>query len=83
MRFSINTMENLAGTGYGIILSTGKTVTTAIRAATPRPQKKMPGDGSPGSFVRLLLGQLFLTIGQTLFSSGIKASSAGMVAISL
>jgi hypothetical protein len=28
-------------------------------------------------------GQLFLTIGQTLFSSGIKASSAGMVAMSL
>jgi hypothetical protein len=27
--------------------------------------------------------QLFLTIGQTLFSSGIKASSAGMVETSL
>jgi len=29
------------------------------------------------------VGQLFLTIGQTLFSSGTKASSAGMVATSL
>jgi hypothetical protein len=29
------------------------------------------------------VGQLFLTIGQTLFSSGIKASSAGMVETSL
>jgi hypothetical protein len=40
---------------------------------------RMPGDGSVGA----AFGQLFVTIGQTLFSSGRKASSAGMVATSL
>jgi hypothetical protein len=43
----------------------------------------MPGDSSPGSSVAAAFDQLFLTIGQTLFSSGIKASSAGMVETSL
>jgi hypothetical protein len=57
------------------------------------PNSEMRGESpSPGASRRPLPasgarlsgpGQLFFTIGQTLFSSGIKASSAGMVATSL
>ena len=44
----------------------------------------MPGDGFAGRLRETATpDQLFLTIGHTLFSSGIKASSAGMVAMSL
>jgi hypothetical protein len=46
----------------------------------------MPGNRSPGILVLrdvVRPDQLFFTSEQTLFSSGIKASSAGMVATSL
>jgi hypothetical protein len=47
-------------------------------------KKDVDGRDEPGHDEKASqLAQLFFTIGQTLFSSGIKASSAGMVAISL
>ena len=57
-----------------------------IHVLTARSSNDVDGRDKPGHDAVLCCvssDQLFFTIGQTLFSSGMKASSAGMVAIIL